>query len=383
MGRPGGDLTYKQSNECPICSGAMEEVISLPRFPLTEMYEPYTESFEDGRGLVDQSFLYCQPCSHGKLGTIVPPETLYAGDYRTKTSNSVGASHSVSSFYAFLRNFLDFANFETVIDVGANDSSLLDKFPEKRRVAVDPNASGSSELIREYIERADLTSFKRDKKLIVSSHTLEHIEKPEAFLEKVSSIFCHGDVLALQFPSLDYLVKDARIDQIHHQHIHYFSLRSTSLLLAKHGFEIVQYKFDDGHYGTLQLIARRGLEELKGDVVHEFDILEANGRFGYQTSGFAQSVSNLREPIGYGASLMLPVLGYYADLSPLVCVADQDESKWGQRYINLNKPITAPPDLRGRSVVITAFNTRMAVRAITKKLIEAGARDIIVPFHQL
>ncbi len=374
----------KRSNECPICLGVMEELIALPRFPLTEMYEPYdAEKFEHGRGLVDQSFLYCQPCSHGKLECIVPPETLYAGDYRTKTSNSVGASHSVSSFYAFLRDFLDFSNFETVIDVGANDSSLLDKFPEKRRVAVDPNASGSSELIREYVEKADLASFKRDKKLIVSSHTLEHIEKPDVFLEKVSSIFCHGDILALQFPSLDYLVKDARIDQIHHQHIHYFSLRSTSLLLAKHGFEIIKYQFDGAHYGTLQVICRRGLEELKGAAIDARLIPATKHDFDIQMYAYNAAIGRLDAPIGYGASLMLPVLDYYAYLNPLVCIADQDESKWGLRWINVNKPISASPDVRGRDVVVTAFNTKLAVRKIAMKLMNEGARNVVVPFATL
>lgn len=373
----------KKSNECPICSGVMEELISLPKFPMTEFYEPYTEEYEEGRGLVDQAFLYCQNCSHGKLGTVIPPESLYARDYRTKTSNSVGASHSVQSFYAFLKSHLDFSNFETVVDVGGNDSSLLGKFPDKRRVAVDPNASGDAELIREYVEKADLSSLKKDKKLIVCSHTLEHLEKPEVFLEKVARIFCYGDTFALQFPSLDYLVKDARIDQIHHQHVHYFSLRSTSLLLAKHGFEITHWAFDPGHYGTLQVICRRGLEQLKGEMIEEEFIIQSNWDFEAQMTAFSDAISYLDSPIGYGASLMLPVLDYYASLRSLTCVVDQDESKWGQRYINLNKPITAPPDVRGKDVVVTAFNTKLAVRKIVNKLTEAGARNVVVPFNTL
>lgn len=377
-------LNLKRSNECPICGGAMEHLIDLPRFPLTEMYEPHTDGFDEGRGIVDQSFQYCCGCSHGKLGTVVPPETLYAKDYRTKTSKSVGAAHSVRSFYDFLHRHLDFGNFETVIDIGGNDGSLANLF-RKKRVVVDPHGAVDDGLVlRDYVEKADLIQFKAERKLIVSSHTLEHLEKPEVLLEKVQSIFCYGDTLAMQFPSLDYLVKDARIDQVHHQHVHYFSLRSTSLLLAKYGFEMTQFAFDPDHYGTLQVIARRGLEELKGVPIFKRDLIEAHVDFTRGMKSFDAAIERLREPIGYGAALMLPVLAYYAPaVNDLICIADEDASKQGQRYINLNVPITAPPDLRGRDVAVTAFNTKMAVRKITSKLTNEGARTVVVPFNAL
>lgn len=351
---------------------------------MTEMYEPYEEEYQDGRGLVDQSFLYCEPCSHGKLGTIVPPELLYAKGYRTVTSKSVGSSHSVNSFCRFISENLDLANYDVVLDIGGNDSSLLSKFPDKRRVAVDPNASGDAELIKAFIEDADLRIFKKDKKLILCSHTLEHLEDPSALLRKISSILCYGDSCAFQFPSLDYLVKDARIDQIHHQHVHYFSLHSISLLMAKHGFEITKFAFDDSHYGTLQLIFRRGLEELRGEPIPTHRIIWANKDFEVGMKAFDLSIARLVDPIGFGASLMLPVLRYYApNLERLVCIADQDESKHGQRWINVNKPITGVPSLRDRDIAVTAFNTKLAVRKIVNKLTTEGARNVVVPFTTL
>jgi hypothetical protein len=375
-------VNLKHSNECPVCSGAMETVLDLPRFPMTELYEPYTAEYSP-KGFVDQSFLFCPGCSHGKLGTIVPPEQLYT-DYRTTTSKSIGASHSVDSFHTFIAERLDLCNYDVVIDIGANDSSLLAKFPDKRRIAVDPNASGDAECIREYVEKADLRALKKEKKLILCSHTLEHLEKPEVLLGKIDEILCYGDSCAFQFPSLDYLVKDARIDQIHHQHVHYFSLRSISMLMAKHGFEIVRYEFDAHHYGTLRIIFRRGLEELRGDPIRAQDITWANADFKCDAQGFSASVRRLRDPIGYGAALMVPVLRYYAPaLDGLSGIMDADESKHGLRWINFNKPITALEDVYGRDVVITAFNTKLAVRKIAAKLFDRGARTVVAPFHAL
>lgn len=363
----------------------MDRAIDLPRFPLTEFYEPYSAEKYEPRGFVDQGLHFCPHCSHGKLFTVVPPEDLYAKDYRTKTGKSIGASHSVNSFYSFLKSSLDFNNFDVVLDIGGNDGSLVAKFPEKERVVIDPTAGPDDGVwIKSFIEDVDLTQFKPAKKLILCSHTLEHLEKPEVMLEKVGRIFCYGDTLAMQFPSLDYLVKDARIDQVHHQHIHYFSLRSTSLLLAKHGFEIEKFQFDDGHYGTLQLIARRGLEELKGSPIFVRDIQDAQIDFTRGMNAFDSAIGRLKEPVGYGAALMLPVLAYWAPaVNDLICIADEDQSKHGQRWINANVPITAPPSLRGRDVAVTAFNTKLAVRKIVNKLSQEGARNIVAPFNCL
>lgn len=372
----------KRSNVCPICSGAMEQVFSFPQLPITEKYEPHTAGYEP-RGLVDQSFLFCAGCSHGKLETVIPPEELYSSGYMTKTASSVGASHSIFSFYDFINRHLRKSNYDTVIDIGANDSSLLHLFHGKRRVAVDPNASGSAELVREYIEKADLSQYAKDRKLIVSSHTLEHVEDPNAFLKKIMGIVHHGDAVALQFPSLDCLVRDARVDQIHHQHVQYFSLMATSLLCARHGLEIVAWDFDLSHYGTLRVIARRGLEELKGAPITKDSILSAGETFFDSMDVFHESIERLREPVGYGASLMLPVLDYHAKLDRLGVVCEEDSAKHGLRYINCNKKIVPPTQVKGGEFVVTAFNTRLAVRKIAAKLMEGGAKAVVVPFNTL
>lgn len=372
----------KRSNECPVCSGAMRGLIYLPQFPLTEKYEPWSGDFNPS-GFVDQVFDFCEKCSHGKLEVVIPPSELYGDGYRTTTAKSVGASRSIRTFYDFITRHVPTGNYRVVIDIGGNDGALLENFTDYHRVAVDPNASGDAELIRSYIEDADLSGFKAERKLILSSHTLEHLERPERMLEKVSSILGHGDFCAFQFPSLDMMVADARIDQVHHQHIHYFSLKSFSKLAGKFGFEIVAHEFDHDHYGTLMVVFRRGNATEIGSSISTHAILIADGDFRQGMNSFEIAIERLENPIGYGAALMLPVLDYYADLEPLSCVVDEDESKHGLRYINLDKQIKPVPDVAGKDFVVTAFNTKMAVRKIAAKLSDKGARNVVVPFNCL
>ena len=370
----------KYSNECPVCGEGMAKLIDLPRYPLTEMYEPWTPEFQAGRGLIDQAFLFCEACSHGKLETIVPPATLYGPEYRTRTAASAGASQAVRTFAEFIKSKVYLADIDAVIDIGGNDGTLLAEFPSNRTVAIDPHAAGAHTVIRAMVEDADLLQFKGERKLILSSHTIEHIADPSVMLAKVAGALTYADTVALQFPSLDWLVRDARIDHIHHQHVHYYSERSISLLLAKYGLQITAAQFDPMHYGALMVMAQRGTGEAGGDSISRGHVMAAFYRF-------VKEIASTVIPdgaIAYGAALMLPALAFWLEeISSVDFVADNDRSKNGLRYINFNKPISCDYDLKGRDVVITGIATKMAARSLVTEAFSKGARNVIVPLHTL
>lgn len=384
-------MTYKQSNECPVCRQAMGALIDLPRYPLTEMYEPYDAGAFEDRGYVDQSFLYCEGCGHGKLGTIVPPSMLYGEGYRTKTGASQGAVRAVRNFAGFIAQNCDLSIIQTFIDIGGNDGCLLGNIDCMRTppyatingVQIDPNASGPFTNIRAFIESADLGPWHSDAKLIVSSHTLEHVENVSAFLEKVADGFNYDCTLAIQVPSLELLVADARMEQIHHQHIHYFSMRSLSGLLWMHGFEIYAHRFDSDHYGALMVLARKGRGERLGERIESARISEAKNQFVLSTMTCNNMLKG-RSFVALGAALMLPVFAHYLpELRQCEYVADNDRSKDGLRYINFNRPIRCDYDLAGRDVVITALNTKLAGRALMQLAFEKGARNVYLPLHNV
>lgn len=380
FGGAGAGQVFRRSNECPICSCGMRTLLELPQYPLTELYEPCDAPYVHGRALVDQTFLFCPECSHGKLEAVVPPDILYGSAYRTRTAASSGALRAVHGFSTFVHSRVDLAAIDVVIDIGGNDGSLLDTFADRlQKVAVDPNAEGER-AIRAFVEDADLTPFKGKRKLILSSHTIEHIERPAAMMEKIAGILHYGDTVAMQFPSLERLVLDHRIDHIHHQHVHYYSERSISLLLAQYGMEITAVQVDHMHYGSLMVLARRGKREAPAAIITEPDIWTAEIVFRNQLDAIPQPDSF----VAFGAALMLPILGYYLPwLEQAEYIADNDASKHGLRYVNFNKCIRRDHNLTGRDVVITGIATKMAARKLTTLAFEHDARNVIVPLHTL
>jgi hypothetical protein len=392
-----GEIETKKDPFCPVCERHMEKVLDLKRYPLTELYEPYDPDRFDDEGYVDQGLLFCDHCSHAKLETIISPAFLYS-HYRTTTAVSVGSMTAIANFRRFIAEHVDVGQYDAIIDIGANDVTLLASFGngERQLIAIDPNTDrtlGEEHgivVVNDFIEDVDLAGLCRGRALFLASHTLEHIERPSSMLRQLYEYMGPDDLCIFQFPSLDLLVADARIDQVHHQHVNYFSQRSIAMLLAKIGFELVTARFDTDHYGALMIIFRKA----SGPGSADFGPSISSKTFRARKEVFNRDISaaNLRieanpgPMVAFGAGLMLPLVAYYLPaLAKVDCVVDDDRTKDGLRFVNFNKEIvhSSKIALADKDVVVTALATKLALRRILGKLFAMKVGNVIVPLHQM
>jgi len=84
--------------------------------------------------------------------------------------------------------------------------------------------------------------------------TIEHLERPDLYLEKLSCLMAPGSLIALttgDIASVMARLRGARWRQIHPPtHLHYFSKRTLARLLGKYGFHVV-YSGYEGTYRSL------------------------------------------------------------------------------------------------------------------------------------
>jgi hypothetical protein len=389
------------SERCPVCSAETASTIcELPSYPLTELFVPAPSAEEKGAGLghqltfADQTVLYCDECCHAFLKNVISPEYLYHQDnYHTKSSASEGSKVSLSNFAAFITSNLQTKpNF--ALDVGGNDSSLLELIGAYGGAIVDPNAlsfEGSPfQQVRTFFHMLQPEELERPVNVICSSHTLEHVVDVHQFFETAKK-FTEHDTFFLQFPSLELMLESSRYDLIHHQHLHYFSLKSISILATSHGLGVVDYLFDTDHYGTLMVALRpksRGTsitptpqEARSFDIKHIQSSYEA---FLALTKRENSAVEKLPNLFCYGASLMFPICRYYfPSLDQSGGILDQDEYKSALRFADVDLPIlldSADRKLHSVSIFISAVATKRAHRKIMQSLINRSAKYIFSPF---
>ena len=376
------NLVSARQNNCIICSKLLTEKIKLDEYPITEMYEDYEKDFSDW-GYLDQSLMHCANCNHYSLSKVLDVDYIYK-NYLTTSSSSYGAIRCLENFSKFIKKEIipDISNL-TFIDVGGNDSYLLEKINCRRKINIDINASGKKEieLIKTKVEDVDYKSFKNSKKVYLSSHTLEHCQNPNIVLEKISDSMNDDDQLFVQVPSIELLINQLKFEQICHQHLHYFSLDSLKLLLDSKNLDLLNYEYDEDHFGTIRVSCKKKGNNsiLKKKNIQSSVCEEKFNIFKKYMRSINEIVSD--GMVGFGAGLMVPTLKYYVpNLQKLEVIYDENESKNNKRYLNMNVRITSENSfLRDHDVIVTSITTKYSARKILEKLLNLEAKNIIFP----
>lgn len=382
------NIKFVAQANCPVCQLHARHLISLPNYPITELYVDWTPEFVKD-GFLDQSLYFCEKCDHAFLEKILDVRFIYQ-NYITTSGASQGALDCLINFKKFIERYVRINDHEMLIDIGGNDSTFLSYFKESdlRLINIDPNATGCEryELSRCFLEEANLACYKSVKnKIIVSSHTLEHLEQPAELIKNISESLTDSDYCFLQFPSIERLVENLRFDQICHQHINYFSLRSITKLLNSYGLHIIAYEYDDTHFGTLRVAVsanNSSTVELSFPYLPSSTVLNKHKLFRQYYVGLNESIEPVFERgTGFGAGLMVPTLAYYLPvINSLKQIVDENVSKHGKQFVNLAPKIVPIAQLAlTDSVLITSISTKSAARAIFNKLAVHGVKNIVLP----
>ncbi len=388
-------MKVKKNNISPLTGKNTEVILELEKYPITEVYQTYSSNDFKHPLTFDQEIRYCYDTNHMFLGNLLPQEFLYdAANYNTLSSSSEGSRIALDNFYSFISKQLN-GNYGAFIDIGANDTLLLKKFKKfgASLIGIDPNIQSDDEdiiCVKDYFENVKNLSAYENKRVFLCSHTLEHIYDPQVFMGLLKEEAKEDDLFFFQFPSLNLLLRDLRFDQLHHQHIHYFSVESFKYLIESNGFELLSYNLDADHYGTLQASFRKKTSVGSIPIRDFIKINDFNKK--YNLFKEIMNVADLRIKqlennfYCYGAALMLPILAYYINsLQGAIKILDENEEKKGLSYVNFDIEIVSPKTITydESNFVITAIATKLATRNILKKLSDLRAMNIILPFNTL
>jgi len=390
---------------CVVCNNRMDTVLEFPDLPLTGIY---SKSGQDPLfPKHDQALMLCEGCGHGQLRYILDGKFLYDSTYGFRTSTSSTASGGSQYFAQFLSRIFPDKKFARVLEFGCNDVYLLNLIQDRaeKLLGVDPILKGrESEFATSKIqvigERVESIDFKRvlggAPDLILSQHTMEHLENPKQVLKGLMEIADENSMFAMEFPCFDPLLVNYRFDQVFHQHLQYFSLQSTLAMLEAVGAELIDFDFNNHYWGALLIAFRKKsgvqaqtLAPVRKPLVFPVKSVQSiRERFEIFKSSMNLTASMLKQTsglkYGYGAALMLPILGYHmqTDFSELECVLDDDPQKANLGYINLPVKIKTPEavNFRESTILLTAMDNR---RPILRNLLDKKPLRILNPLGLL
>ncbi|OGG93479.1 MAG: hypothetical protein A2527_01705 [Candidatus Lambdaproteobacteria bacterium RIFOXYD2_FULL_50_16] len=204
---------------------------------------------------------FCEACTMVQIGYTVPKELMFTShNYVSGTTRSLKIH-----FEKIGEDILKRAAFgptDYILDIGGNDGTFLEYFHRlgKRVLNVDSGVKQAKlsndkgiECRNQFfnLESAQAILAERGQALVIhGSGVFFHLEELHSVFEGIKVLLAPKGMVVAEFIYLPEMVHNNAFDQIYHEHLLYYSLKSFGYLLAQHGLEIYDAQLMPIHGGS-------------------------------------------------------------------------------------------------------------------------------------
>jgi hypothetical protein len=353
---------------------------------------------------------FCEACTHVQLTEIVPPPNMFDHYLYVSSASTTLVAH-LHGLAKFVTRRLGLGPSDLVIDVGANDGTLLQGFRAlgPKVLGVDP-AANLAELARAkdvamhtgYFGEATARALRTTHgpaRAITATNTFPHLPDLADFMRGVDALLADDGALVLEAHYLRDLLEQGAFDTVYHEHVSYWALRPMQRLFGRHGFEVVYAERLPIHHGQLRVVARRkGIETSDPAVARLAADETALGLDRFETfAAFAGKTLAMRAALiarldalrasgkrvaGYGApakgNTLLGFLGVGPDRLPYI--ADRSTLKQGRYTPGAHIPVVAPERIlqdQPDYLLVLAWNFADEIMAQQAEYRRRGGRFIV------
>lgn len=320
--------------------------------------EQYLSDFVDKDQKVDKyplNLVMCKECTLVQLNDTTPPQSLYTERYGYKSGiNDTMRDHLAAIVLAAtLRIKLE--PQDVVIDIGANDGSLIKYYPpEVWKVVYEPIKKYAEECTKyAHIVFNDFfnpqlflnISGGKKAKVITAISMFYDLDDPNEFVSGVAQILDPQGLFIIQQNYLSGMLEQNAFDNIVHEHLEYYSLTSLEKLLNRHGLEVVEVEENNLNGGSFRTFVKH-MDTVKKMRYKERQLkLDKQGSYFLFSLRVRQNKKKLMEFLNkeklkgkkiylYGASTrgntLIQYCGITKDLIPYA--VERNPEKWGKYY---------------------------------------------------
>jgi SAM-dependent methyltransferase len=265
---------------------------------------------------------------------------------------------------------------DLVLDIGCNDGTLLRSYPvkglflvgfEPAENLVQEARNGTNWVFNDFFSTQ---TFKRKfgarkAKIVTSVAMFYDLEDPNQFVADVAKILAQDGIWAVQQNYLATMLEQNGFDNIGHEHLEYYTLKTMHELLKRHGLEVFDVETNDVNGGSFRtLICHKGQHSIQDTVSlmekHE-DRLALDSHATYERFAenirkqrsllrdfVVKSVRNGKSVYVYGASNRGNTILQYCGLDHALIkkAADANPEKWGRKTVGTLIPIVSKEEAR-------------------------------------
>jgi len=319
----------------------LKMVLDLNNQPLANSYKNSKDAVEDSFPL---AIKVCQVCHHVQLTHIVNPDLIY--------KNYLYVSGTTKTYVDYMDWYAKFCieklghTPSSVLDIGCNDGSQLDKF---KALNVDTYGVDPAENLYETSSKNHKVTcgyfddkYNRSHDIITIQNAFAHNPNPLELLKNCKKNLEIDGLLFIQTSQADMILNN-EFDTIYHEHISYYNIKSMMFLCNRVGLNLIDVVKTPIH-GTSYIFIISADRSAPNTIKNLVEMETAAGlydNFTYTkyTSNCIEKVANFAERVEYWRDQGYKIVGYGAPAKgntflnfariPLDIIIDDNKLKQG------------------------------------------------------
>lgn len=406
---------YTEISDCRLCSSArLAQVLDLGQQALTGVFP---RDRDEAVPVGPLQLCKCLDCGLVQLRHNYDLSQLYGENYGYRSGLNQSMVRHLQQKVERLRKLVELREGDLVIDVGANDSTLLQSYPARglELVGIDPSGPKFARFYPPHIKlipdffRAQLVRQRypgRRAKVLTSIAMFYDLERPMNFVRDVAEVLDDQGIWVFEQSYLPTMLDTSSYDTACHEHLEYYALRQVQRMLDEAGLKIVDLEFNDVNGGSFSVTAakrdarhpevtRLVQSTLAEEHARGLDDLETFRRFSARVETHRKALVELlrrlqregKKVLGYGASTKGNVLIQYCGIGPdlVACIAEVNEDKFGAFTPGSRIPIVSEPEARAMSpdcFLVFPWHFKAGILRREQEFLRAGGR-LIFPLPSL
>lgn len=260
---------YKKIDSCRICGNKqLEPVLDLGEQVLTGVF-PKEKDAEITRGplrLVKCSGDDC--CGLLQLEHSYELGEMYGENYGYRSGLNASMVKHLHAKVERLLKSVSLNDGDLVVDIGSNDSTTLQAYPETGPVLVgiDPTGVKFHKYYPEHIDLIpDFFSSKLIKekfpgkkaKVITSFSMFYDLESPMDFMKEIHEVLADDGIWVFEQSYMPTMLEMNSYDTVCHEHLEYYALEQIRWMADRVGFSIIDVELNDVNGGSFSISVKK------------------------------------------------------------------------------------------------------------------------------
>ena len=342
--------------KCRSCnSNKLQKLFSLGNQSFTGIF-PKNKNQKVPRGKL--ILVICSSCKLVQLSENFNSKKMYGNNYGYRTGLNLSMVNHIKGKINFLKKKFRIAKDDIVIDIGANDGTLLSFLDSKKNklIAVDPTIKKFNKFYKKNIIKVpNFFSYRRVEKylknkkakLITSIAMFYDLPDPVFFAKQIYKTLADEGIWHFEQSYSGYMLKNLSYDTICHEHLEYYSLYSIKNILDSVNLKIIDISFNNINGGSFALtVAKKNSKYFENKKIYKILRDEKNKKINsaYIYKKFYKRINKEKDKmisflkkiklqrktvIGYGASTKGNVLLQYCNIKnknmKYICDVNKDK----------------------------------------------------------